>query len=201
MAVRTASRRDAILAAALDCFTEMGYDGASITRICQGSGASVGSIYHHFGDKEGVAAALYVEGIRRYQAGLVQIVEFEPEPGPGVAEMVDHHLDWVRDNPDWARFLFGFGTAPLGALERASIREANTRLLDLLRTWIARHAAAGRLASLEPGVFLAVTLGPCHELVRRWLGGDAAFDLAQLAPDLRAAACRAAGAVPNQGGS
>jgi AcrR family transcriptional regulator len=28
------------------------------------SGASTGSIYHHFGDKEGLAAALYIEAMR-----------------------------------------------------------------------------------------------------------------------------------------
>jgi len=53
---------------------------------------------------------------------------------------------------------------------------------------------------MDPGVFLAVTLGPCHEPARRWLGGDAAIDLDQIAPELRAVARRAAGVATDEGG-
>ena len=63
-------RRQVILDAALEAFAERGTAAATVDDVRRRSGASVGSIYHHFGDKEGLAAALYVEGLRSYQEGL-----------------------------------------------------------------------------------------------------------------------------------
>src|SRR5215470_14374357 len=64
-------RRKSILDAALACFLERGVAATTTEEIRDRSGASIGSIYHHFGDKEGLAGALYVEGIRSYQEGFL----------------------------------------------------------------------------------------------------------------------------------
>ena len=53
------SRRDAILEAALEAFDATG--ATAIEEVRRRSGASVGSIYHHFGNVDGVVAALYLE--------------------------------------------------------------------------------------------------------------------------------------------
>jgi AcrR family transcriptional regulator len=65
---RNDRRRADILAAALECFTRSGYEATRIEDIRSRSGASIGSIYHHFGSKERIAAVLHVEAIRAYQA-------------------------------------------------------------------------------------------------------------------------------------
>ncbi len=48
-----------ILNAALDLFVEKGYHNVSIHNVQKESNVSIGSIYKHFGGKEGVAKALY----------------------------------------------------------------------------------------------------------------------------------------------
>lgn len=48
-----------VLDAALTLFTQRGYFSTSVHDIGREAGVSIGSIYHHFGDKEGVASALY----------------------------------------------------------------------------------------------------------------------------------------------
>src|SRR3954468_22476320 len=109
MAVRaasTAARREAILAAALDCFTDLGYDATTMEDVRRRSGASVGSIYHHFAGKEDLAAALLVEGLRDYQAGLLRTrTEAGSHAEAGVRGAVAHHLAWVEAHPDLARLL------------------------------------------------------------------------------------------------
>lgn len=57
-AVRT-DTRTLVLDAALELFSEAGYFNTSVHDIVRAAGVSIGSIYHHFGDKEGVARALY----------------------------------------------------------------------------------------------------------------------------------------------
>ena len=59
---RTATRRKEILQAALSCFSEQGFDATTVEQIRHRSGASTGSIYHHFKNKAHIAAALYLEG-------------------------------------------------------------------------------------------------------------------------------------------
>lgn len=56
---RTDDPRQQVLDAVLKLFSERGYFATSIQDISRESGVSVGSIYHHFGDKEGIARTLY----------------------------------------------------------------------------------------------------------------------------------------------
>src|ERR671927_1577819 len=94
------TRRREILDAALEVFTERGYHRAGIEEIRDRSGASIGSIYHHFGGKEEIAAALYVEGMADYQRSLSETVRATSGAEALVREMVRNHLRWVRANPD-----------------------------------------------------------------------------------------------------
>ena len=64
-AARGQRRRD-LLEAALVCFSAHGIEGATVEMILARCGASIASLYHHFGSKDGLAAALYLEGIEGY---------------------------------------------------------------------------------------------------------------------------------------
>ncbi|HKJ76609.1 MAG TPA: TetR/AcrR family transcriptional regulator, partial [Gammaproteobacteria bacterium] len=74
-AEKTATRtrgdtREQVLAAALHLFTHDGYFNTSVHDIARESRVSVGSIYHHFKDKEGIARALYLGLIERMVEAL-----------------------------------------------------------------------------------------------------------------------------------
>lgn len=53
--------RAGLLAAAREVFLSVGYIDASVTAIVERAGASVGSLYHHFGGKPDVFIALHGE--------------------------------------------------------------------------------------------------------------------------------------------
>ena len=111
-AVATRQRRQAILDAALECFAALGYDQTTLTDIRTRAGASTGSIYHHFGSKERIAASLYLEGVRQTQvAGLAALLRTRTGR-TGVAAQVGAYIDWVVANPELARFLFAMRHAP-----------------------------------------------------------------------------------------
>src|SRR2546421_12875214 len=99
------SRRDAILASALRCFGRHGYSSTTIDDIRRASGASVGSLYHHFGGKDRIAAALYVDGLADYQRGFQAVLEEHGDARAGVEAIVAYHLEWVDEHADLARFL------------------------------------------------------------------------------------------------
>lgn len=56
---RLEDSRQQVLDAVLTLFSERGYFATTVQDISSESGVSVGSIYHHFGDKEGIARSLY----------------------------------------------------------------------------------------------------------------------------------------------
>jgi AcrR family transcriptional regulator len=51
-------RREKILAAALDCFVENGYEGTRMQEIASRCGTSYGLVYHYFPTKESIYCAL-----------------------------------------------------------------------------------------------------------------------------------------------
>lgn len=67
---RGEARREAILAAALRCFRESGFQGTGVAAICKAAGISPGHLYHYFDSKEAIVEAI-VEGDR---ARMVEII-------------------------------------------------------------------------------------------------------------------------------
>lgn len=55
----TRNVQEQVLSSAIHLFTRQGYFNTSVPDIVRESGVSTGSIYHHFGDKEGIARALF----------------------------------------------------------------------------------------------------------------------------------------------
>jgi AcrR family transcriptional regulator len=165
-------RRDAILQAALECFTERGFAGTTVEDIRQRSGASVGSIYHHFGGKEGLAAELYVEGLRTYQEGFLQALDGHPDdPEAGIRALVRHHLRWVEGSPRLAQFLMNRRETELLRATQARVRELNRGFFPRVTAWVERHVQAGALRPLPTDLWEPVLLGPCQEFSRLWLSG------------------------------
>jgi AcrR family transcriptional regulator len=66
--------RARILAAAAEAFAERGYAGARVEEISQRAGMSPRMLYHYFGSKEGLYAAVASENYRRLFARLVDVV-------------------------------------------------------------------------------------------------------------------------------
>jgi AcrR family transcriptional regulator len=173
-------RRREILDAALVCFDERGYDATTIEEIRSRSGASVGSIYHHFGGKDRIADALYTEALRGYQLGFLELLGDSAERA--VKAVVRHHLRWVDANPELARFL-------LTERRPDEVRELNRAAFAALETWRAAHA--DELQPLSFDAFYAVVIGPAQEAARHRLAGRTQTPLRRLERELADAAWRA----------
>jgi AcrR family transcriptional regulator len=173
-AVQVSARPRAILAAALSLFNESGFGRTSIQDIAIRSEASVGSIYHHFGDKVGIAAALYVEGLVDYQRGLIRELTADHEDAEeSVRAIVSHHLRWVEENRTMATFLLTSRDADVAAASEARLADFNESLFASVRRWTDRWADAGEIERLPLNMLHAVLLGPCQEFARHWLAGRA----------------------------
>lgn len=165
------SRRESILDAALYCFVNKGYAATTIDEVRQASGASIGSIYHHFGSKEQLAGELYIEGLRTYQVGFLDALRGTPDGPAGVRAMVGYHLDWVASNPDLARFLLEEREPEVMLTTAKPLRELNRAFFMEVTSWLDRGAESGPLRPLPYDLFYAILMGPVHEYSRNWLDG------------------------------
>jgi AcrR family transcriptional regulator len=199
LAPARSARRSAILEAALDCFDRLGYANATIDDVRLASGASVGSIYHHFGDKEGLAGSLYVEALRRYQASLLGAAEGFRGARGLVRGIVAHYIDWTLSNPQWARFLFETRRAEGVAAVESDIRRETRAFFERLADRLARHVQRGEIRPLPMPLMAALLIGPAQELARHWLRAGAPDELEDLKRELADAAWRALNAQPSTG--
>lgn len=181
-------RREAILEAALECFSRQGFSATTIADVRRRSGASVGSIYHHFASKEELAAALHVEAVSRYQTGLAAAIEATPTAREGVAAAVTYHLRWIVANESLARYMVARQEREVLRLAEARLRRLNSKLTGRIGAWIEPHVRAGELRELPHDVFYALLLGPAQELGRLWLGRRATTHPRDASADLAAAA-------------
>jgi AcrR family transcriptional regulator len=177
-------RRETILQAALECFTERGFTATTVEEIRQRSGASIGSIYHHFGGKEGIAAELYVEGLRGYQEGFLRAIETTDGAEAGIRSLVRHHLRWVEQNPSLAQFLMNRRETELLAATKARVRDLNRSFFPRVTAWVERWVEAGALRPLSADLREPVLLGPCQEFSRLWLAGRTRISLGRAEREL-----------------
>jgi AcrR family transcriptional regulator len=166
------ARRAEILDAALRCFLEHGVAGATIEQIRDRSGASVGSIYHHFGGKDGLAGALYTAALGDYQHRFLAALESNPAAPDGVPAVVATHLHWcLREQPDRARYLlFHAGSARPAA--GAELTELNREFFRAVLGWWRPRVRTGELRDLPVDLINALWLGPAQEYCRLHLSGQ-----------------------------
>ena len=144
-----ASKRQALLDGALACFLEHGVVETTMELVLARSGASVGSLYHHFGGKEQLADALYVECLGAYHRRRLRPPRRRPpRPRPACGRIVEHHLDWIVEHTDRAKFLLAYRDHEIRASERrAALAEPSLlrrpRAVDH-RTGGAAHAPTAR---------------------------------------------------------
>lgn len=123
------------------------------------TGMSSGSLYHHFGSFDGLAAALYARCMAESLDALLDALDGVTGPRAAWKAVTRAYL------PDHAEML----------------AESKAPRIARLTAWMAPHAAAGRVARLSPVMMEMLLIGPVAETARRWLSAPEAVDLDEAA--------------------
>ena len=171
------SRKQEILDAALACFTEHGIQATTIDMIRERSQASVGSMYHHFGNKESIAATLYMDALGEHNAYQHQLLQAATSAEDAVKAIAYAYVDWVSANPDKARFVL-YSRGALAKSEMAGeMRERTRAHVMAVLEWFQPYLDMGSLKSLPKEVLGSLMTGPAHDYARLWLSGRAKTDI------------------------
>jgi len=92
---RGASTQTALLDAAEELFAANGVDATSVNDIAGLAGSSVGSFYHHFGDKETVQFALFDRFVRESEAATLSAIRPERWTGASAGEILRAYANLI----------------------------------------------------------------------------------------------------------
>jgi AcrR family transcriptional regulator len=92
-----------ILAAALRLYAARGYEAVGVQELTEAAGVTKPSLYHHFGSKEGVLAALVAGYAEPWLDRLASAATYRGDLPLTVFEVAREFLGYAAGNPDYHR--------------------------------------------------------------------------------------------------
>ena len=110
--------RNALLEVALELLVEKGFETTGTSEIAQKAGVAVGTIYLHFGDKEGLLSAILENLADSIYVRVKDIYEKHPSSPPeDLARMhIEQLIQYTEENQKIAPFVLGYALSrhPVG---------------------------------------------------------------------------------------
>lgn len=143
----------------------------TVQAVLTESGVSLGSLYHHFTNFDGLAAALYARCMADLLDQIVEALTRTRTARTGVQAVVTAYLSFVKEHPPKARFIHASAYASYLPAHADLIAETKNPRMMQMATWLAPHVAAGSIVDLPDPLTEMLLIGPVAELSRRWLNG------------------------------
>lgn len=166
---RRSELKRSILRTALACFNAAGIEATTIEVIRAECATSVGAIYHHFGNKEGLVAALFFAALDDQATLRDSYLDAAQSAEAGVLALVHSYIDWVDAQPDWARFVlqgrFAVSTGPFKEELIERNKQRNKKLFDWMRT----DGRSEQFSHIPAELLLSLIIGQTENYSRAWL--------------------------------
>ncbi|NWF30277.1 TetR/AcrR family transcriptional regulator [Streptomyces sp. PKU-EA00015] len=172
---------DRLLTAALEVYASSGQQGFTVNAVTEASGVSLGSLYHHFGSFDGLAAALYIRCMEELFDELTAAVTRTRTAHTGVRALVRAYLRFTEERPAAALFIHASAYSGYLAAHADRIRAAKAVMLGGIVDWMRPRIEAGEILPTPEPLIEALVIGPVAETARRWLSNTYDIDLAQAA--------------------
>lgn len=160
--------RDRVMDTALRLFSSQGFFNTSIPDIVRASGVSTGSIYHHFGDKEGVARALFDTVVARMEQALEAIREHHGDTAGRCRAVIELLFGITEEEPELMNFM-------LYARHREFLPDVapicSSRPFQLMRKLVAEGMQRGEVRPMDETVAAVSVFGGAIRLIQMRLDG------------------------------
>ncbi|MFS1292163.1 TetR/AcrR family transcriptional regulator [Pseudomonas piscis] len=159
--------RAKLIASARQAFARQGYAKTSMDDLTAEAGLTRGALYHHFGDKQGLLAAVVEQIDSEMDARLDQVSDQAGDPWEGFTRRCRAYLEMAQE-PEIRRIVLQDARAVLGERlpdQEHCIDSLGRRLQTLAETGIISPAPSQALARLVNGSLVDTAL---------WIAADAA---------------------------
>lgn len=154
-----------ILSAAARLFAESGFDGTTLAMVGTASGAAVGSIAHYFGDKPGLAAAVYADAAGDLAARIVAALNTHgTDMTAAIRALLRACYGWAVERPYRPRALAVLA-GPVHSQRPHWTELLEPRLAAALATWAAPLVAADVMVPRTPAQFYALVVAPALHVI------------------------------------
>ncbi len=187
-----AGPRERILEASLKLFVEQGYFNTNVPDISKHSRCSVGSIYHHFLNKEEIAADLYKAGIQQFRNRLTKAINSDDDLETTVNDLVVSFLGFAEENKLLSRYIWlarhtEFLNQKVSRPTTVGFDPLGRKLTKIIKGAIRK----GEMQRNDAEVIWSIMFGIPLSFVRDWLDGYTKKSPTEVAPAI-ASACLAA---------
>ncbi|MFB7618448.1 TetR/AcrR family transcriptional regulator [Kitasatospora sp. NPDC056181] len=170
-----------LLSTALRVYAESGQEGFTVSAVTTASKVSLGSLYHHFGSFDGLAAALYIRCLERLFDEMTAALERSRTARTGVRALVLAYLRFTQEHRDAALFLHASAYSGYLAARAEQIRAAKAARMAVIGAWMRPRMERGEIAPVPGPMVEVLVMGPVAEAARRWLSDTYDLDLAEAA--------------------
>ena len=154
------SKRDKILQAALDLFTDQGFHGAPIAEIAQKAKVGSGTIYRYFANKDDLIVGLSQIIHKRIRGHILLGYSLQKPVYERFQHLCSHLLRYFIAHPQEFRYVEQFHNSPYGiSLRREQIQDStqeDTPFLLLFEQAVQQQA----IKDLPVSVLYALVFGP-----------------------------------------
>ncbi|PVY70112.1 TetR family transcriptional regulator [Tamilnaduibacter salinus] len=196
---RSRAKKREILRKALECFAVHGLEHTTIDMIRAETGVSVGSLYHHFGNKDAIASAVFIEGMRDFSQRALEYLDQVASSSGGATEKAERlikalvyaNVDWISANPNWAQFVFHHRRTVGKAGGASTLNRDVESFYGKLAAILGPYVEGGHIRNLPAPLYGSFISGPAHDYARHWLAGRYAVPIQDVREELAEGAWRA----------
>lgn len=183
--------REQVLATAVRLFTSQGFFNTSVHDIARESGVSIGSIYHHFKDKRGIAQGLYASLLERMVSELEAIQSRHRSTHDRCRAIVVMLFETTEAEPANLEFML---YAKHREFLPAEPPICSSRPFEIMREILAEGMERGEVIRMEPVAASAAVFGGPLRLVMARLDGVVPRPLPEYLDEVWSCAWRAVAA-------
>ncbi len=159
--------RGKLLATARESFRRAGYAGTSMDDLTAAAGLTRGALYHHFGDKQGLLAAVVEQIDGEMDQRLQDISRRAPDAWTGLRERCRAYLEMANE-PEIRRIVLQDARAVLSHTGNTAQDQCSVSLGALLQTLMEE----GRIGPAEPRALARMLYGGLAESAFWIAAGD-----------------------------
>lgn len=177
---KTQDTKQRILDVALRLFTKRGYFNTSVHDIQHEAQVSIGSIYHHFGNKEAIAKALFDSIEEKMYTAIISIIAEYNSSEDRCKAIISYLFDVTESNPEFMEYMLYAKHHEFLPLEKPV---CSSRPFSLMKEIVASGIATGEIRQIDVNVAATSVFGGPIRLIFLKLDGVLEHSLSEYLPD------------------